>query len=100
MARHLNPPNRLSHVCNAGLTRLPNVKVEIHHLCTLPTSSLQTSSPTSGGPSDPSGSFEAYQCMFSEMSLIYKCEMFVVYNICKFCGCPRVMFRYTITNSF
>jgi hypothetical protein len=61
LASHLNPPNRLSHVCNvsqlirdiryAGLTRLLGVKVEIHQLSTLPTSSLRTSSA-------PSGSFD------------------------------------------
>jgi hypothetical protein len=59
MASHLNPPNRQSHVCNfsqlihdiryAGLTRLLGVEVEIYQLSTLPTSSLRTSSPTSGG---------------------------------------------------
>jgi hypothetical protein len=66
MASHLNPSNRQSHVCNlsqlicdiryAGLTQLLGVKVEIYQLCTLPTSSLQTSSPTSGGPLAPNGS--------------------------------------------
>ena len=59
MASHLNPSNRQSHVCNfsqlirniryEGLTRLLGVKVEIHQLSTLPTSSLRTSSHTSGG---------------------------------------------------
>jgi hypothetical protein len=66
MASHLNPSNRKSHVCNlsqlicdisAGLTQLLGVKVEIYQLSTLPTSSLETSSPTSGGPLAPSGSF-------------------------------------------
>ena len=66
MASHLNPPNQQSRVCNfsqlifdiryAGLTQLLGVKVEIHQLSTLPTSSLRTSSPTSGGPLTPSGS--------------------------------------------
>jgi hypothetical protein len=63
---HLNPPNRQSHVCNfsqlirdirhAGLTRLLRMRVEIFQLSSLPTSFLQTSSPTSGGPLAPSGS--------------------------------------------
>ena len=67
MASHLNPPNRQSHVCNfsqlirdirhASLTRLLDTKVEIYQLPTLPTSLLQTSSPTSGEPLAPSGSF-------------------------------------------
>ena len=67
MASHLNPPNWQSHVCNfsqlirniehAGLTRLPCMKVEIYQLPTLPTSLLWTSSPTSGAPLAPSGSF-------------------------------------------
>jgi hypothetical protein len=43
------------------------VKVEIHQLPTLPTSSLRTSSPTSGGPLVPSGSLQVspkiyYEC--------------------------------------
>jgi hypothetical protein len=67
MASHLNPPNQQSHVYNfnqlirdirhAGLTRLLGMKVEIHQLPTLPTSSLRTSSPTSGRPLALSGSF-------------------------------------------
>ena len=66
MASHLNPPNRQSHVCNfsqlirdirhACLTWLVSMKFEIYQLPTLPTSFLQTSSPTSGGPLAPSGS--------------------------------------------
>ena len=67
MASHLNPTNWQSHVCNfsqlihdirhAGLTWLLGMKVEIDLLPTLPTSFLRTSSPTSGGPLAPSGSF-------------------------------------------
>ena len=67
MASHLNPPNRQSHIYDSiqlirdiryvGVTRLLGVKVEIHQLPTLPTSSLRTSSPTSGEPLAPSGSF-------------------------------------------
>jgi hypothetical protein len=76
MASDLNPPNRQSHVYNfsqlirdirhACLSRLLNMKVEIYQLLTLPTSSLRTSSPTSGGPLAPSGSLPPPSCDFQE----------------------------------
>jgi hypothetical protein len=81
MASHLNPPNWQSHVCNfsqlirdirfAGLTWLLGVKVEVYQLSTLPTSSLWTSSPTSGEPLAPSGSFMTSCLKITNKTIFY-----------------------------